>query len=86
MRITISKAQYMVVILQEIQVRYVDVQRDAVFGFFSGKGSRFLASACSITMQIQMERVITEMFRRGAGGDWDLRIGIGIDRGNLLVR
>ena len=37
----------MVAVLNGFQARYVDVQGDAVFGLFSGKGSRFLAAAAA---------------------------------------
>ena len=54
----------MVVILNGFQARYVDVQGDGLFGLFSGKGSRFLAAACAITMKTQVETVIGERFRK----------------------
>lgn len=76
----------MAVILDEFQARYVDVQGDALFGLFSGKGSRFLAAACAITMKTQVETVIAERFRKDVAIDWELRAGIGVDRGNLVVR
>lgn len=76
----------MVVVLNGFQARYVDVQGDGLFGLFSGKGSRFLAAACAITMKSQVETVIAERFREDASIDWQLRAGIGIDRGKLLVR
>ena len=76
----------MAVILNGFQARYVDVQGDALFGLFSGKGSRFLAAACAITMKTQVETVIAERFRQDVHADWELRAGIGVDRGKLLVR
>ena len=76
----------MAVILDGFQARYVDVQGDALFGLFSGKGSRFLAAACAITMKTQVETVIAERFRQDVHADWELRAGIGVDRGKLLVR
>ena len=76
----------MAVVLAGFQARYVDVQGDALFGLFSGKGSRFLAAACAITMKTQVETVVAEHFRRGVRADWELRAGIGVDRGKLLVR
>ena len=76
----------MVVILNVFQARYVDVQGDGLFGLFSGKGSRFLAAACAITMKSQVETVIAERFRQDVSIDWQLRAGIGVDRGRLLVR
>lgn len=76
----------MAVILNGFQARYVDVQGDGLFGLFSGKGSRFLAAACAITMKTQVETVIAERFRQDVHADWELRAGIGVDRGKLLVR
>lgn len=76
----------MSVILDGFEARYVDVQGDAVFGLFSGKGSRFLAAACAITMKTQVERVVADRFRRDACVEWELAAGIGVDRGKLLVR
>ena len=76
----------MAVILYGFHARYVDVQGDGLFGLFSGKGSRFLAAACAITMKTQIETVIAERFRKDLSIDWGLRAGIGVDRGKLLVR
>ena len=76
----------MAVILNGFQARYVDVQGDGLFGLFSGKGSRFLAAPCAITMKTQVATVIAEHFRRDVHADWELRAGIGVDRGKLLVR
>ena len=76
----------MAVILDGFQARYVDVQGDGLFGLFSGRGSRFLAAACAITMKTQVETVIAERFRQDVHADWELRAGIGVDRGDLLVR
>ena len=76
----------MAVILNGFQARYVDVQGDGLFGLFSGKGSRFLAAACAITMKTQVETLIAGRFRRDVSADWELRAGIGVDRGRLLVR
>ena len=76
----------MAVILHGFQARYVDVQGDGLFGLFSGKGSRFLAAACAITMKTQVETVIAERFHKDVSIDWELRAGIGVDRGQLLVR
>ena len=71
----------MAVILNGFQARYVDVQGDGLFGLFSGKGSRFLAAACAITMKTQVETLIAGRFRRDVSADWELRAGIGVDRG-----
>ena len=76
----------MAVIFDGFQARYVDVQGDGLFGLFSGKGSRFLAAACAITMKTQVETVIAERFRQDVHADWELRAGIGVDRGKLLMR
>ena len=76
----------MVVILEGFDARYVDVQGDAVFGLFIGKGSRFLAAACATTMKTQVETVVAERFRRNVGSGCELAAGIGVDRGKLLVR
>ena len=76
----------MAVILNGFQARYVDVQGDAIFGLFSGKGSRFLAAACAITMKTQVETIVAERFLRDTSTKWDLAAGIGVDRGTLLVR
>ena len=76
----------MAVILDGFRARYVDVQGDGLFGLFGGKGSRFLAAACAITMKTQVETVIAERFRKDISTDWELRAGIGVDRGKLLVR
>ena len=76
----------MLVVLNGFQARYVDVQGDAVFGLFSGKGSRFLAASCAITMKTQVETVVADRFRQYASGEWELAAGIGVDRGKLLVR
>ena len=75
----------MAVILDGFQARYMDMQGDALFGLFSGRGSRFLAAACAITLKIQVETVIAERFRQDVHADWELRAGIGADRGKLLV-
>jgi len=76
----------MAVIMNGFQARYVDVQGDGLFGLFSGKGSRFMAAACAITMKSQVETVIAERFRGDVSIDWQLRAGIGVDRGKLVVR
>lgn len=54
----------MTVILEAFQVRYVDVQGDGIFGLFSGKGSRFLAAACAITMKPNLR----QWLQSGSGG------------------
>ena len=76
----------MVAVLDGFQARYVDVQGDAVFGLFSGKGSRFLAAAAAITMKTQVETAVADRFRQYDAGQWEMAAGIGVDRGMLLVR
>ena len=68
----------MAVILNGFQARYVDVQGDGLFGLFSGKGSRFLAAACAITMKTQVETVIAERFCKNGSADWELRRELGL--------
>ena len=76
----------MVAVLTGFQARYVDVQGDAVFGLFSGKGSRFLAAAAAITMKTQVETAVADRFRQHGSDQWEMAAGIGVDRGKLLVR
>lgn len=72
--------------LNGFQARYVDVQGDAVFGLFSGKGSRFMAAAAAITMKTLVETAVADRFRQYGDGHWRMAAGIGVDRGKLLVR
>ena len=76
----------MVATLNGFQARYVDVQGDAVFGLFSGKGSRFMAAAAAITMRTVVETAVADRFRQYDAGRWRMAAGIGVDRGKLLVR
>ena len=76
----------MTVIMDRFSARYIDIQGDGIFGLFSGRGAEFLAAACAITMRTQVERVVAPRFRRDSSSEWKLRVGIGIDRGALLVR
>ena len=76
----------MAVILERFSARYVDIQGDGIFGLFSGKGSAFYAASCAITMRTQVERDIAVRFEKETSADWELRAGIGIDQGRLLVR
>ena len=76
----------MVVILNGFQARYVDVQGDAVFGLFSGKGSRFMAAAAAITMKTLVETAVADRFRQYDADHWRMAAGIGVDQGKLLVR
>ena len=65
---------------------YVDIQGDGIFGLFAGQGSMFAAAASAITMRTQLEESVVPRFRRDASVSRDLKVGIGIDRGTLLVR
>ena len=76
----------MAVIMDRFSARYVDIQGDAVFGLFSGRGSIFAAAACAVTMKTQMEREVEPRFRRDAAKRQDLKVGIGVAQGTLLVR
>ena len=76
----------MTVILDRFSARYVDIQGDAVFGLFSGKGSIFSAAACAVTMKTQMEQVVEPRFLGDASSKQSLKVGIGVDQGTLLVR
>ena len=76
----------MTVIFDRFSARYVDIQGDAVFGLFSGKGSMSSAAACAVTMKTQMERVVEPRFWADAPSKQSLKVGIGVDQGTLLVR
>ena len=76
----------MTVIFDKFSARYVDIQGDAVFGLFSGKGSIFSAAACAVTMKTQMERVVEPRFWADASSKQSLKVGIGVDQDTLLVR
>lgn len=76
----------MTVILERFSAGYVDIQGDGIFGLFAGQGSMFAAAASAITMRTQLEETVAPRFRRDASVGWDLKVGIGIDRGTLLVR
>lgn len=76
----------MAVILDRFDAKYVDIQGDGIFGLFSGKGSRFFAAACAITMRTELEREVSVRFDKDTSTDWELTAGFGIDYGTLLVR
>ena len=76
----------MTVVLQGFSAGYVEVQGDGIFGLFAGQRSMFFAAACAITMRTQVEKTVAPKFKRDASVDRDLKVGIGIDRGTLLVR
>ena len=76
----------MAVVLDRFEAKYFDIQGDAIFGLFSGKGSTFVAAACAITMKTVVERDVSVRFGRDTDTEWKLTAGIGIDQGTLLVR
>ena len=76
----------MTVILDRFSAGYIDIQGDGIFGLFSGRGSEFLAAASAITMKTQMERDVAIRFNQDASTERELKAGIGIDHGTLLVR
>ena len=76
----------MSVILERFSAGYVEIQGDGIFGLFSGKRSMFHAAACAITMRSQVEDIVSVRFKRDASVQWDLKVGVGIDRGTLIVR
>lgn len=79
-----SKA--MSIAFDHFEAGYVEVQGDAVFGVFSGKGSMFRAAACAITMRTLVEDVVAPQLRKDASSNWKLTAGIGVDQGTVLVR
>ena len=76
----------MTVVLKEFSAGYVDIQGDGIFGLFSGQRSMFFAAACAITMRTLVEKTVATKFKRDASVQWELKAGIGIDWGTLLVR
>ena len=76
----------MAIILNRFGSKYVDIQGDGIFGLFSGKGSRFFAASCAITMRTLVEKDVAVRFENETETDWELTAGIGIDHGTLLVR
>ena len=76
----------MTVVLERFSAGYIEIQGDGIFGLFGGQRSMFFAAACAITMRTQVEKTVASKFRRDASVDRDLKVGIGIDRGTLLVR
>ena len=76
----------MTVVLDNFDAGYIDVQGDGVFGLFSGKGSIFLAAVSARAMLTVVQREVAPRFRKDASSDWNLRVGIGMDHGTLLVR
>ena len=76
----------MSVVLDRFSAKYVDIHGDGIFGLFSGTNSTFMAAAAAITMKSLVERDVAVRFEKDAAVDWELSVGIGIDRGTLLVR
>ena len=76
----------MTVTLERFSAGYIEIQGDGIFGLFGGQRSAFLAAACAITMRTQVEKAVAVKFRKDASVQWDLKAGIGIDQGTLLVR
>ena len=76
----------MTVILERFSAGYVEIQGDGIFGLFAGKKSMFHAAACAITMRSQVEEIVAVRFKKDASVQWDLKVGVGIDRGTLIVR
>ena len=76
----------MTVILERFSAGYVEIQGDGIFGLFAGKRSIFHAAACAITMRSQVEEIVAVRFKRDASVQWDLKVGVGVDRGTLIVR
>ena len=76
----------MTVILERFSAGYVEIQGDGIFALFAGQRSMFLAAASAITMRTQLETTVAPRFKRDASVDRNLKVGIGIDKGTLLVR
>ena len=76
----------MALILDGFSAKYTEIQGDAVFGLFSGRGSIFHAAACGVTMRTLVEEEVAVRFGKDTAADWKLMAGIGIDSGTLLVR
>ena len=74
------------VVLDNFDAGYIDVQGDAVFGLFSGKGSIFLAAVSARAMLSAVQREVAPQFRKDTSSHWNLTVGIGMDHGTLLVR
>ena len=79
-------ARTMTVILERFSAGYVEIQGDGIFGLFAGKRSMFHAAACAITMRTQVEENVAVRFKRDASVQWDLKVGVGVDMGTLIVR
>ena len=75
----------MAVILERFSAGFIDIQGDAVFGLFS-EGSEFQAAAAAVTMRSLVETEVASQFGEDTSTDWVPKVGIGVDRGILLVR
>ena len=76
----------MSVALENFSAGYIDIHGDGIFGLFGGQRSMFHAAACAITMRTLVETTVSAKFQRDASVQWELKAGIGVDRGTLLVR
>ncbi len=76
----------MTVVLEKFSAGYIDIQGDGIFGLFGGQKSMFHAAACAITMRSHVEEIVASKFKRDASVQWDLKVGVGVDRGTLIVR
>ena len=76
----------MTVILDRFSAGYIDIQGDGIFGLFSGRGSAFRGAAAAITIKTEMERAVAARFNQDASTERELKAGVGIDQGTLLVR
>ena len=74
------------VMFDRFSARYVDIQGDGVFGLFSGSGSMFNAAASAITIRTFLNHDVARRIRKECKTDWKLTVGVGVDRGTLLVR
>ena len=76
----------MTVVMEKFSAGYIDIQGNGISGLFGGQRWMFFAAACAITMRTLMEKEVAEKFKRDSSAQWDLKAGIGVDRGTLLVR
>ena len=76
----------MTVILDRFSAGYIEVQGDGIFGLFSGKGSIFLSAVAARTMLTVVDQEVSTRLKKDTSSNLDLRVGIGVDHGTLLVR
>lgn len=74
------------VVFDELDAKYIDIQGDGLFGLFSGNGSAFNAVASAITIRTIVETDIADRLKGKRDTEWTLTVGVGMDRGTLLVR